>query len=176
MLYHTYRDIKYEMITERVKFESQDVVLGGRLTIPESGLAVAGIVCVTGGGFDHCDSSYLEWQDYMSQEGLATLAFNARGIGDSDGSWRTDSQGYDAATSPANSQATRTGDLVNAYRFLGRAIEFPGQSKLGVIGGSMGGDIAVHALDYIEPGALVLRAPAAYPEDIYNELWTCVGR
>jgi dienelactone hydrolase len=156
------------MITERVTFESQDIVLGGRLTMPESGLAVGGIVCVTGGGVDHCDSSYLEWQSYMSQEGLATLSFNARGIGDSGGSWRTNSQDYDSVYSPANSQASRTKDLVNAYKFFGKAIELPSQSKLGVIGGSMGGDIATHALDLIEPGALVLRAPAAYPDEIHE--------
>jgi dienelactone hydrolase len=156
------------MITERVKFVSQDISLDGRLSLPDSGLARAGILCVTGGGKEDCDRSYLGWQEFMSEEGLASLAFNARGIGNSEGAWRVDSPNYDSLHSPANSQASRSIDTISAYNFLMKSIEVTDEDSLGVIGGSMGGDIVVHVLDRIDPKAAVLRAPSSYPNEVHD--------
>ena len=157
------------MITDRVSFVSQDVRLGGRLVMPDSGAANLGVLCVTGGGLEDCDTSYLEIQQFMAEEaGLASLAFNARGIGDSEGSFRTDSANFDHVSAPANSQASRTADTITAYKFLQTQLQTTEDKSMGIIGGSMGGDITVRALHELTPGAVVLRAPSAYPDHIHQ--------
>jgi pimeloyl-ACP methyl ester carboxylesterase len=156
------------MISEKIRFESQDLIVDGKLVSPDSGLAQAGVICVTGGGTEDCGSIYSEWQEYLVEEGgLASLAFNARGIGESEGAWRTDSYNYNSQTSPANSQASRVIDTIQATKYLTATLGTHA-NKIGIIGASMGGDIAVRSLVRLSPGALVLRAPAAYPNEVHG--------
>jgi dienelactone hydrolase len=155
------------VIAERVWIESDNFKLGGRLVVPNRGISRLGVLCITGGTRTDCDYSYLVWQKYMAQSAdITSLSFNARGINDSDGSFRTDSPGYNK-NSPANSLGSRVADTIAAHGFLKKLLGVD-ESRLGVIGGSMGGDIAMRALADLNPAALVLRAPAAYPDEILD--------
>lgn len=159
------------MIFERLAFTSQDVKLGGLFVGPDSGVTRGGVLCITGGGVADCEVPYLEWQQYMAEEAqLATLSFNARGVGDSGGTFRTDDARYDPDRSPANSQASRTADTEAAFSLLTSILDLDrAKAKTGVIGGSMGGDIALHSR--LETAALILRAPSAYPDEVHDMLY-----
>jgi dienelactone hydrolase len=69
---------------------------------------------------------------------------------------------------PVNSQLSRTLDAIRACELLKEFTKIDSDEHVGIIGGSMGGDIAVHVLETITPGALLLRAPAAYPDAIHE--------
>lgn len=153
------------MIVEETTFRSAGVDLAASLVLPE-GVAEAGVVCITGGSANRHET-YREWQEYMAAQGLASIAFDARGVHGSNGSFRTDSEGYNAQTSPANSQASRTEDTAGAYAFLQTRLGLEDQS-MAIIGNSMGGDIALRALDIVHPGALILNTPAAYPPEAHE--------
>lgn len=162
------------MKTEKFTVVSEDVEIGCRLVVPDSGVSKIGAVCITG-GTSPAGSLYGEWQEYFASEGITTVAFDARGIGESEGEWDT-GKGFDPRKS-YNSQASRVTDTLEVVRSFARlAPECVGQ--LALVGSSMGGDIAIHAADQARRSApvpdveaLVLKAPAAYHPAAHHMLY-----
>lgn len=150
---------------EQISFISQDLTIGAQLVAPESGLAHAGVVCVTGGQAD-AEALFTEWQQAMAAEGIASLAFDARGKGRSDGVWDNGKM-FGLPAELGNSQLSRMQDTVNAITEFQSMDIAPAEPSL--LGASMGGDVALHvAQDHSDKiSALILKAPAAYHPDAH---------
>ena len=151
---------------EHISFISQDVRIGAQLVVPESGLARAGVVCVTGGQAD-AEALFTEWQQAMATEGIASLAFDARGKGRSDGVW-DNGRMFGSPAELGNSQLSRMQDTVNAIVEFQSMDVAPAEPSL--LGASMGGDVALHAAYEIPDriSSLILKAPAAYHPDAHT--------
>jgi pimeloyl-ACP methyl ester carboxylesterase len=145
---------------ETLHFESEGVDIGAQLAVPEQGLGVAGVVCVTG-GLSNAADMYSEWQDCLARQGIVSLAFDARGKGASGGVWE-DGRMFGPPEQKGNSQFTRVQDTLRALQLLSDMDLFP--TKPSVIGTSMGGDVALHVADRTQAqlSGVVLKAPAAY--------------
>ncbi len=164
------------MSSSEVYFDSQDVRLTGTLVVPDNVAATAAVLCITGGGEEHCDHYYREFMDYLAEEaGFASLAFNARGVGESGGVFQVKREGDNPDGLPVNSQASRVVDAMHAIDFLKRDLWIEDDKRIAVFGGSMGGDIAANIPDIDRYGALVLRAPAAYPVEIHTLPYGRIG-
>ena len=151
--------------TTHFQFESQGVPLGAQLVTPDSGAAKAGVVCVTGGLSD-AETLYTDWQHYMAEQGIASLAFDARGKGRSEGVWENGAM-FGPVAGRGNSQFTRVQDTANAVRHLADLDLFA--TKPSVIGTSMGGDVTLHVADQHarDLSSVVLKAPAAYHPEVH---------
>lgn len=152
------------MKKNQLKVKSGDVSLGAELVVPDSGDTVNTVVCVTG-GIATAGALYADWQEYLASEDIASVSFDARGLGDSEGFWNTDVEGYQAGDI-TNSQSSRVIDTINVIEYVRN--ELAGLTgKVAILGSSMGGDIAiktVNKLEYRGEGVdgLILKAPAAY--------------
>ncbi len=146
-------------------FESEGVNIGAQLTVPERGIGSAGVVCVTGGMSSSVDM-YGEWQDYLAEQDVVSLAFDARGRGASGGVWEN-GQMFGPQERRGNSQFSRVQDTINALRFLAGLNLFP--AKPSIIGTSMGGDVALHTThsSQVPLSSIILKAPAAYHPDAH---------
>src|SRR5690606_34150342 len=100
--------------SEEVLFENEtdDVVLAGTLTFPKEGNNFPAVVMITGsGGQDRNEEllghkPFLVIADYLTQNGIAVLRFDDRGISQSTGN-------HDAATSEDFAK-----DVLAAVQFL----------------------------------------------------------
>jgi fermentation-respiration switch protein FrsA (DUF1100 family) len=123
--------------SEEVLFENEtdDVVLAGTLTFPKEGNNFPAVVMITGsGGQDRNEEllghkPFLVIADYLTQNEIAVLRFDDRGIAQSTGN-------HDAATSEDFAK-----DVLAAVEFLKERREID-KTKIGLIGHSEGGMIA----------------------------------
>ena len=77
---------------EDVGFENDGVRLSGSLYLPKGAGPHPGIVMVHGSGPQGRGMlEYRSWGDYLARRGLATLVYDKRGVGDSEGDFRSDS-------------------------------------------------------------------------------------
>lgn len=147
-----------------LKVKSGDLALGAELVVPDSGSTENTVVCITG-GIATANALYAEWQEYLASEGMASISFDARGLGGSDGFWNTDSEGYQIGD-PTNSQSSRVHDTLHVVEYARRKLTgFTG--KIAILGSSMGGDVAIKTVQELayrddEIDGLILKAPAAY--------------
>lgn len=135
-------------------------MLAGRVCVPEVDRVQAGFVGVTGGG-SNAEALYTEWQQVAADAGVASLVFDARGKGGSEGVWQNGVM-CGPNNRRGNSQLTRVADTMNALdAFAGLDLC---ATKPTLLGTSMGGDIALR-VTHKRPdvlSSLILKAPAAY--------------
>lgn len=152
--------------SQKVEFESDGLILSGRLTLgPGRGFRPGVVIChphpAFGGSMDNNVVEALE--SALSGRGFATLAFNFRGVGRSQGA-------YDNMKGEAR-------DVIAALAFLARQSEVDHQ-RLGLAGYSFGALMAMFAAsesaeDGVEPSrkiplqALALVAPMP-PGPVWN--------
>ena len=123
--------------SEEVLFENEvdGVVLAGTLTFPKEGNNFPAVVMISGsGGQDRNEEllghkPFLVISDYLTQNGIAVLRFDDRGIAQSTGN-------HDTATSEDFAR-----DVLAAVNFLKTRNEID-KTKIGLIGHSEGGMIA----------------------------------
>lgn len=132
-----------------IAFPSDARQLAGTLDEPD-GPAWHTVLMLHGGGKTSTRSRYREWQDFLADQGIASLAVDFRGCGGSDGEF------------PEGSLANREKDALAAVRFLNT---FSGitPGHVSVIAGSMGGHVAGMLTRHCpDLSSLVLFCAAAY--------------
>lgn len=150
-------ELPYEQ--REVSFGHDGITLAGTLTLPRGGKALTAVVLVSGSGchnrneevFGH--KPFLVLSDYLTRAGVAVLRYDDRGAGGS---------------SPRASDATTAHfaqDAIAAVRFLRDNAPEVNPDKIGIIGHSEGGLIAMMlAADYAkEIGFIVTLAGPAQP-------------
>lgn len=121
-------DTKYKEVTFTNRV--QNIELAGMLFLPEGAGPFPGVVIIHGAGSSRRDNAwYLTMTAYLRENGIAVLLPDKRGCVSSTGDWRTASF-PDLAT-----------DTLAAIAYLR---EFHGDriSRIGVLGGSQGGQVA----------------------------------
>lgn len=73
--------------TETVHFTDGDVALTGTLYVPEGKGPFPALVHLHGSG-DHTRDEFRFWADHFARMGIASLAFDKRGCGESGGDWQ----------------------------------------------------------------------------------------
>lgn len=75
---------------EEIQFRSGDVELAGLLLLPDGAQGRPGAVFIHGSGdSDRVGTSYLRAADHLASRGIAVLIPDKRGVGKSEGDWRT---------------------------------------------------------------------------------------
>lgn len=127
----------YPYVSEEVKFENETdkVTLTGTLTLPLKEGSFPAVVLITGSGPQNRDEELMDHKpflilsDYLTRNGIAVLRYDDRGVGQSNGDFKT-------ATS-----ADFALDATSAIKYLQTRKEI-NQKKIGLIGHSEGGMIA----------------------------------
>lgn len=137
-------------MTKDVTFQSDSISLSGSLSIPQS--YETGVVFLHGGG--HSNSTrYTFLQSYFGERDIASLAFDFRGCGKSEGNFRD------------GSLTNRRADAISALQFFRQQASLEDQS-IYLWGSSMGAHVAcriVKTHPFIK--GLILQSPAAYGAD-----------
>ncbi len=119
---------------EEVRFQNGDVQLAGSLYVPDGAGPHPGIVMVHGSGPQGRGMlEYRSWGDYLARLGLATLVYDKRGVGASEGDFRSDS-----------AFVGLTGDALAAVDLL-RSHPSVDPTRVGLGGASQAGWIAYRA-------------------------------
>ena len=139
--------------------EIDDVVLAGTLTFPKEGNNFPAVVMISGsGGQDRNEEllghkPFLVIADYLTQNGIAVLRFDDRGIAQSTGD-------HSNATSEDFAK-----DVLAAVNFLKERKEID-KTKIGLIGHSEGGMIApLAAVQSNDVAFIVMMAGLGIPGD-----------
>ena len=147
--------------SEEVLFENEidDVVLAGTLTYPKEGNNFPAVVMISGSGGQDRNEELLGHKpffvisDYLTQNGIAVLRFDDRGIAQSTGN-------HDTATSEDFAK-----DVISAVEFLKERKEID-NTKIGLIGHSEGGMIApLAAVQSNDVAFMVMMAGLGIPGD-----------
>lgn len=127
----------YPYYSEEVKFENtkDNIVLAGTLTLPNKNGKFPAVILISGSGpqnrdeelFDH--KPFLVLADYLTKNGIAVLRFDERGVGESEGDFKT---------ATINEFST---DINSVIEYL-KSREEIDITKIGLIGHSLGGIIA----------------------------------
>ena len=127
----------YSYYSEDITFENKkdSITLSGTLTLPKKEGLFPAVVLITGSGPQNRDEEllghkpFLVLADYLTKNGIAVLRFDDRGIGESQGDFKT-ATSLDFAS-----------DVESAVNYLQTRKEI-NKKKIGLIGHSEGGIIA----------------------------------
>lgn len=137
-------------MTEEVTFQSDSLSLSGVLTVPKS--YKGGVIFLHGGGQSN-KSRYSFLQSHFEKYGVASLAFDFRGCGMSEGEFRD------------SSLTNRRRDTVAALGFFKQQTLLQDQN-IYLWGSSMGTHVACRVVDdFPDVKGLILQSPAAYGRD-----------
>lgn len=155
----TMNDIKHQYNTYDVSFEnkSDGITLAGTLTIPQSNKPVAAVLLVPGMGPNDRDYTmmghklFLVLAEYLTQQGIAVLRYDKRGVGQSTGTYNNTLTSEDFAR-----------DAVAGIEYLSNRPDID-HEHTGIIGHSEGGMIAAMVAAQLPSIAFVilLAAPAS---------------
>jgi len=148
-------------IQEEVTFESDGVRLAGRVTLPAAAGPHSAIVFAHGSG-DVTRDSYTFMAARYADIGVATLAFDKRGAGESEGSWRE--VGFDVLAA----------DVLAGVAFMAARDDIA-TDRIGLSGQSQGGWIAPLAASLSDAVAFVITisGPLVSParEGHWDAIW-----
>lgn len=155
----TMNDIKYPYSTYNVSFENKTdgITLAGALTVPQSNKPVPAVLLVPGMGPNDRDYSmmghklFLVFAEYLTQQGIAVLRYDKRGVGQSTGTYNA------LLTSEDFARDARAG-----IEYLSNRADID-HANIGIIGHSEGGMIAAMVAAQIPSVAfaVLLAAPAS---------------
>jgi len=141
----------YESDDVSFKSYQTDITLAGTLTTPINDSLKTAVVLIAGSGPSDRDNSnqfghrmFLVLSDYLTRRGITVLRYDERGVGQSEGNYR---------------EATyidMESDAAGGVQYLREK----GFQRIGIIGHSEGGGIAMHVSLNIKTDFLVLLAPA----------------
>ena len=140
---------------KNIEFKSGKETLRGSLFIPKGKGPFPGVIFFHGNGGK--GEKYFEAGKKFSEKGLASLAFNFRGCGLSDGNYliQTHKDAFE--------------DALEAINFLTRQ-ESVEKKRIGVVGGSFGGYISAMILSKIKIKSLVLLSPSSHDDPLSAKL------
>lgn len=137
---------------QKVSFSSNGLTIRGVLTTPKTGSApFPGVICFH--GMTSSNVGYIPLIEKLAENGIAGLAINMRGHGESDGDFNTAT-----VTEAIN-------DGLAAYDFLTSQPNID-SNKIGLLGTSVGAILVSFTSQQREIQSIVLRAPAAYSEEL----------
>lgn len=134
----TMNDLKHQYSQYDVNFEnkSDDITLAGTLTVPRSNKPVPAVLLVPGMGPNDRDYTmmghklFLVLAEYLTQQGIAVLRYDKRGVGQSTGTYNNMLTSEDFAH-----------DAIAGIEYLNNRPEID-RTRIGIIGHSEGGMIA----------------------------------
>lgn len=136
-----------------ISFISDGNRLSGRILIPNYISSSPAVLFLHGSGKIDSRAGYHDWQDYLCLHGIASLYFDFRGCGASEGLFIE------------GSLSNRLLDAQAGLLFL-LSQSFIDKNRIGLIGGSMGGHVAVRLLENNRSfRSLILVSAAAYSEE-----------
>jgi hypothetical protein len=140
------------MRTEKVEFESEDQKLSGILHLPEKRNPPC--VIASHGLLSSKESEkYIALGDRLSQEGIAMLRFDFRGIGESEGRMEDDTV------------SRRIMDLGSAIDFMQSRRDL--RNRIGLLGSSLGGYVSLIKASQVEKiRAIVIWATPFHLDDL----------
>lgn len=152
------RGTRMRLVERRTTFDSDGVVLHGKLVLPERGNAQALAVWIEGSNNDPSTDDTV-WQYELARRGIAVFVYDKRGTGGSSG----------AQTSDFYVRARDTAAAVAEARRLA-----PGIRRVGVIGGSQGGWVAplvaqLVPLDFVMPVFALADGPIAQDQALVEQ-------
>ena len=161
----------YEVEGVRVRNEADDFALAGTLTVPKSGGPFPAVVLVSGSGPQDRDESiaghkpFLVISDHLTNNGIAVLRYDDRGVGESEGE-------FASATTVDFAR-----DAKAAVKFLQADPRVDAQ-RVGVVGHSEGGLIAtILAASMDDLSHVILLAGPGVPGDqILRSQTQAIGR
>lgn len=135
-----------------VTIPSEPYTLSGTLFQPESKSPLPAVLCLHGGG-TATGKLYHQWQEVLARHGFASLSFDFRGVGGSEG------------TFAEGSLNNRLIDAQHALEFLKQMHDIDSE-RIVIMANSMGGHVAVQLIDQNPTlPALILGCTAAYAEE-----------
>lgn len=149
------------LLAEDIRFESNGVSLAATIFLPQRGEALCGISIIQGAGKSGRDNLWArQFAEQLAERGCAVLLPDKRGVGESEGDWRTAGFEELAADAVASLGALRAHPRVQ-------------NSKVGLLGLSQGGHIAPLAATKTNGAAFVIDAVGSLvpmEEQLYHEL------
>lgn len=134
---------------QAISFQSDGLLLRGSLVYPLPKNGYFGVLCIHGSS-KSSDNRFLVFQEFLAQNGYASLQFFCRGVGGSAGK-------YEEA-----SLNNRLQDGLAALKFF-RESGLVDPNNIAVLGVSMGGHVAVRLMEKEKKiKTLLLYCPAAY--------------
>lgn len=138
---------------EKIKLFSEGINLAGYFSAAKDDKNLPAVLFLHGSGKINSHKGYFAWQEYLTANGFASLFFDFRGCGNSEGKFED------------SSLENRLKDAQIAVDFLKNHPEVDPQ-KISLIGGSMGGHVAIRLADKIPIfRSIILVSAAAYSEE-----------
>ena len=136
--------VNMTLFEEDVRFKVDDVIISGSLALPDADMPYPAVVLVSGSWYDNRDAEYDGFMpfrilaEHLVELGIAVLRYDDRGVGESTGehTWQYTIDDY-------------AKDVMEAVAYLKRRSDIDG-SKIGVLGHSLGGNIASLAISQSE--------------------------
>ncbi|MFC2123723.1 alpha/beta hydrolase family protein [Bacteroidota bacterium] len=136
--------VNMALFEENVRFKVDDVIISGSLALPDTDMPYPVVVLVSGSWYDNRDAEYDGFKpfqilaEHLVELGIAVLRYDDRGVGESTGdhTWQYTIDDY-------------AKDVVEAAAYLKRRSDID-SSKIGVLGHSLGGNIASLAISQSE--------------------------
>lgn len=133
---------RVDLLMREVTFKSGDLQLSGTFYAPAGRGTLPGIVYIHGSG-PSTRHDFSEWGLVMATRGIASLAYDKRGAGESEGDWRT------------STFQELAGDAVAALASLQAQPEVAPE-RVGLLGASQGAWIAPIAAGRSEPAFVII--------------------
>lgn len=133
-------------VISKIHFLSDDITLYGNIAVPLKHRNV-GVLIMHGGGQINADV-YKNRQQALAENGFASLAFNFRGVGQSEG------------VMSESTLTDRLHDAIAAYDILAKHVD-----TIVVMGASMGGFVAIKLTGHRNVAGLILIGSAAYARE-----------
>lgn len=146
------------MKTESVKIEGTGYYLSGTIIKPEVKEKIPAVIFYHG-MISQSKPRYVKRGEELAKAGIASLCFDLRACGESDGEFGK------------LSLKNWFDDAVLAYDYL-MDQSFVDNNRIGICGKSFGGYMGVLVCGKRNVRSMVLQAPGVYPDDWFNEKYT----
>lgn len=134
------------MNQKNIHFLSEDKQVAGNLLLAHDAKKNPGMLLIHGAG-KSTKEKFIYLQEFLSTIGITSLAIDVRGVGESEGIF------------VESTLQNRIKDSVNGFTFLK---DFVDNSRIGVLGTSMGGFVAAELTTKVSVRVAILCSSAAY--------------
>lgn len=136
-----------------INFNSEDQQLSGTWYKAEGQEKAAIFILGGGANLPHKDAYYPAWQRKLAQEGISSFSFDFRGVGET------------KEILSATNISSRIEDARTAFA----TFQPNTNSKIYLLGISMGGPVAIALAESAKPSGIILIVPAAYSTEAHHK-------